>query len=400
MPIAQEINAGRVPVKVWTPDLEPEARRQLENVSRLPIVFGHVAAMPDVHVGIGAAVGCVIPTRGAIVPAAVGVDIGCGVNAVQISLIAGDLPTSLARIRSAIESAVPVGFDMHRDANRGESARAASRLERGLKRIVERSPKIGGMQKDFRSTWIRQLGTLGGGNHFIELCLDEEHNVWAMLHSGSRGIGNAIGRHFIERARREMEKSDTHLPDRDLAWLAEGSPAFEEYVEAVQWAQDYAIGNRREMMRAILEAIEPHLPPFRIVGEAINCHHNYVARETHFGESLFVTRKGAIRAGAGELGVIPGSMGARSFIVRGKGNPQSLCSCAHGAGRLMSRTEAKRRFSAADVERQTAGVECRKDAGVIDEIPGAYKDVDEVMRNQSDLVDIVHTLKQVVCVKG
>ncbi|MBC8022531.1 MAG: RtcB family protein [Burkholderiales bacterium] len=402
MPIAQEIHGGRVPVKVWTADLEPQARQQLENVARLPIVHGHVAVMPDVHAGIGATVGSVIPTKGAIIPSAVGGDIGCGVIAVQISLTGKDLPTSLGRIRSTIEAAVPVGFDMHRGAKGRGGAREdkAREMQRGLDRIVERNPKLSTMQKDFRETWVRQLGTLGGGNHFIEVCLDEEQNVWVMLHSGSRGIGNAIGRYFIERARREMERQDTKLPDRDLAWLAEGTPAFDEYVEAVHWAQDYAVENRREMMEAVLAAIQPHLPPFRIVGEAISCHHNYVARENHFGESVLVTRKGAIRAGEGELGVIPGSMGARSFIVRGKGNPQSLCSCAHGAGRRMSRTEAKRRFTQADVERQTAGVECRKDAGVIDEIPGAYKDVDEVMRNQSDLVDVVHTLRQVVCVKG
>jgi tRNA-splicing ligase RtcB (3'-phosphate/5'-hydroxy nucleic acid ligase) len=402
MPIAQELTGGRVPVKVWTPDLEPEARRQLENVARLPIVHGHVAAMPDVHAGIGATVGSVIPTRGAVIPAAVGVDIGCGMNAVKLSLGAKDLPESLARIRGAIEGAVPTGFDLHgAAAGRGGSREgAAKRLERGLARIVERNPKIGTMQKDFRETWVRQMGTLGGGNHFIELCLDEEGAVWVMLHSGSRGIGNVIGRYFIERARREMERQDAKLPDRDLAWLAEGTPAFEEYVEAVHWAQDYAIENRREMMRGVLGAIEPHLPAFRVVGEAINCHHNYVSRETHFGEDVYVTRKGAIRAREGELGIIPGSMGARSFIVRGKGNAQSLCSCAHGAGRLMSRGEAKRRFTRADLERQTAGIECRKDAGVIDEIPGAYKPIDEVMARQSDLVEVVHTLRQVLCVKG
>jgi tRNA-splicing ligase RtcB len=365
-------------------------------------VHGHVAAMPDVHMGIGATVGSVIPTKGAIIPAAVGVDLGCGMNAVQLSITAKDLPTSLGKIRSAIEAAVPVGFDMHaRTKGRGgERERTANEMQAGLKHIAARNPRIATMQKDFEQTWIRQLGTLGGGNHFIEVCLDESQNVWVMLHSGSRGIGNVIGRYFIERARREMERTDIHLPDRDLAWFAEGTPAFDEYVEAVHWAQDYALENRRQMMRAILDAMKPHLPPFRIVGEAIQCHHNYVARETHFGESLLVTRKGAIRAGVGELGIIPGSMGAKSFIVRGKGNPESLCSCAHGAGRRMSRTEAKKRFSAADVERQTAGVECRKDAGVVDEIPGAYKDVEEVMRNQSDLVDVVHTLRQVVCVKG
>ena len=399
MPIKLQIDGGRVPVKVWTGELEPQARRQLENVARLPIVHGHVAAMPDVHAGIGATVGSVIPTKGAIVPSAVGVDIGCGVNAVRLSLTAKDLPESLTRIRGAIEAAIPVGFDMHRGVN-GERKRAARDLAPELLRIIERNPKLATMQKDIRETWVRQLGTLGGGNHFIEVCLDESQDVWVMLHSGSRGIGNVIGRYFIERARREMEKSDTHLPDRDLAWLAEGTAAFEEYVEAVHWAQDYAIENRREMMRAVLAAIEPHLPPFRIVGEAINCHHNYVAREHHFGENLLVTRKGAIRAGAGDMGVIPGSMGARSFIVRGKGSADSFCSCAHGAGRLMSRTEARKRFSSADVRAQTAGVECRKDAAVVDEIPGAYKDIDEVMANQSDLVEVVHTLKQVVCVKG
>src|SRR3954468_2033126 len=399
MPIRIEIDTGRVPIKVWTADLEPQARRQLENVARLPIVHGHVAAMPDVHAGIGATVGSVIPTKGAIVPAAVGVDIGCGVNAVQLSLSAKDLPDALGRIRSAIESAIPVGFDMHRGVN-AERKHAAHELGPQFHRILERHPKLGTMQKDIRETWVKQLGTLGGGNHFIEICLDESQNVWVMLHSGSRGIGNVIGRYFIERARREMEKSDVHLPDRDLAWLAEGTAAFDDYVEAVHWAQDYAMENRPEMMRAILGAIQAHLPPFRIVGEAINCHHNYVARERHFGENLLVTRKGAIRAGAGDMGVIPGSMGARSFIVRGKGNEESLCSCAHGAGRIMSRNEARKRFSAADVARQTAGVECRKDDGVVDEIPSAYKPIDEVMANQSDLVDIVHTLRQVVCVKG
>jgi tRNA-splicing ligase RtcB (3'-phosphate/5'-hydroxy nucleic acid ligase) len=400
MPIAQEITTGRVPVKVWTPELEPSARQQLENVARLPIVHGHIAAMPDVHAGIGATVGSVIPTKGAIVPAAVGVDIGCGMNAVRLSLKAGDLPASLGRIRSAIESAVPVGFETHggrRDAVREKSAKA---LEPGLTRIVAANPKLASMQKDFQEAWVRQLGTLGGGNHFIELCLDEAQDVWVMLHSGSRGIGNVIGRYFIERARREMERQEVHLPHRDLAWLAEGSAVFEQYVEAVRWAQDYAIENRREMMRAVLAAIEPHLPPFRIAGEAINCHHNYVARERHFGENVYVTRKGAIRAGEGEMGIIPGSMGARSFIVRGKGNPDSLCSCAHGAGRLMSRSEARKRFTAADVQRQTTGVECRKDSGVVDEIPGAYKPIDEVMANQTDLVEVVHTLRQVLCVKG
>jgi tRNA-splicing ligase RtcB len=402
MPIAQQITTGRVPVKIWTPEIEGTARKQLENIASLPIVHGHVAAMPDVHAGIGATVGSVIPTKSAIVPAAVGVDLGCGVNAVQLSLTAKDLPESLSRIRGAIEGAVPLGFGAHRSANVGddERKRRAKEMRQGLAKIVAKNPRIGGMQKDFQETWLRQLGTLGGGNHFIEVCLDESENVWVMLHSGSRGIGNVIGRYFIERARREMEKRDVHLPDRDLAWLDEGTPLFGDYVEAVHWAQDYAIENRREMMKAILEAIRPHLPAFRIVGEAINCHHNYVAREHHFGENVYVTRKGAIRAGMDEWGFIPGSMGARCFIVRVKGYRVSLCSCAHGAGRLMSRGEARRRFTAADVKRQTEGVECRKDEGVVDEIPGAYKPIDQVMANQSDLVDVVHTLRQVVCVKG
>jgi tRNA-splicing ligase RtcB len=400
MPIAQELRQGRVPVKVWARSLEDAARKQLENVAQLPIVHGHIAAMPDVHAGIGATVGSVIPTKGAIVPAAVGVDIGCGMNAVRLSLTAKELPDSLVAIRSAIEAAVPVGFDQHGAKATSARAKAAKALEPRLDRIVETTPALRRMQRDFDTTWLRQLGSLGGGNHFIELCLDESDRVWVMLHSGSRGIGNAIGRHFIETARRELERRDVRLPDRDLAWLDEGTKSFEAYVEAVDWAQDYALSNRREMMRLVVGALASRVPGFGISDEAIECHHNYIARERHFGADLYVTRKGAIRAGEGEMGIIPGSMGARSFIVRGKGNPESLCSCAHGAGRRMSRTEARRRFSQADVAEQTKGVECRKDPGVVDEIPGAYKPIDEVMEDQSDLVEVVHTLKQVVCVKG
>ena len=256
------------------------------------------------------------------------------------------------------------------------------------------------MQKQFVRTWLCQLGSLGGGNHFIELCLDEAQRVWVMLHSGSRGIGNVMGRYFIAAAKKDMQRHHINLPDHDLAYFSEGSKLFDDYVEAVEWAQDYALANRREMMRLIVDALHDHLPLFKADGEAINCHHNYVAREQHFGENLFITRKGAISAREGELGIIPGSMGAKSFIVRGLGNVQSFCSCSHGAGRRMSRTEAKRRFNRADMELQTQGVECRKDAGVIDEIPGAYKDIDQVMANQSDLVEVIHTLKQVLCVKG
>jgi tRNA-splicing ligase RtcB len=402
MAIRMRLDKGRVPVKVWTDDVEHEALQQLINVSQLPIVHGHVAAMPDVHAGIGATVGSVIPTKGAIIPAAVGVDIGCGMNAVRLTLSAKDLPDSLAKVRAAIEDAVPVGFNQHDydDASRGAHARAARTLSDGLDRIVKKHPEVMKMQRQFARTWLCQLGTLGGGNHFIELCLDAEERVWVMLHSGSRGIGNVLGRHFIAAARRDMERHHANLPDRNLAYFSEGSELFADYVEAVEWAQDYAMANRRRMMALLIETLRRSLPPFDADGEAINCHHNYVARETHFGEKLFITRKGAISAREGELGIIPGSMGAKSYIVRGLGNPQSFCSCAHGAGRRMSRTEAKRRFSRDDLAAQTRGVECRKDAGVIDEIPGAYKDIDAVMANQTDLVGVVQTLKQVLCVKG
>jgi tRNA-splicing ligase RtcB len=398
MPVRSIIEGGRVPVVVFTDELEPKARAQLANVAQLPIVFGHVAAMPDVHAGIGATVGSVIPTRGAIIPAAVGVDIGCGMNAVRLSLTTEDLPDSLSRVRAAIEGAVPVGFDEH-----GESAarrEACAPLKPRLDSIFDKHPKIARMQHDHDKKWVRQMGSLGGGNHFIEVCLDESGHLWAMLHSGSRGVGNRIGQYFIARAREAMQKHDVHLPDRDLAWLDEGTQPFSDYVEAVGWAQDYAAANRREMMALVLGALRRELPAFETTSEAINCHHNYVEREEHRGEQVYVTRKGAISARAGELGIIPGSMGARSYIVRGKGNPESFCSCAHGAGRRMSRAEAKRRYSRADLEEQTRGVECRKDKGVLDEIPGAYKDIDRVMADQSDLVEVVHTLKQVVCVKG
>ena len=402
MPVKVQFNKERVPVKVWTDGIEPEAIQQLLNVAQLPIVHAHVAAMPDVHSGIGATVGSVIATRQAVIPAAVGVDIGCGMNAVRLTLSASDLPDSLRSLRGAIEDAVPVGFEQHAASKVRGSAhqRTARQLSDRLDVIVGKHPGVMKMQRQFARTWICQLGTLGGGNHFIELCVDDEQRVWVMLHSGSRGLGNVLGRYFIAAARKDMQRHQVHLPDRDLAYLSAGSELFDDYVEAVQWGQDYAWLNRREMLRLILEALRRELPPFQTDGEAINCHHNYVAQERHFGEDLLVTRKGAISARAGELGIIPGSMGAKSYIVRGLGNVDSFCSCAHGAGRRMSRTEAKRRFNSRDLEEQTVGVECRKDGGVIDEIPGAYKDIDEVMSNQSDLVEVVHTLKQVVCIKG
>jgi len=279
-------------------------------------------------------------------------------------------------------------------------ARQARRMSDRLDAIVGKHSGIIKMQRHFNETWACQLGTLGGGNHFIELCLDEAGQVWVMLHSGSRGIGNVIGRYFIAAAQKDMRRHQVKLPDRDLAYLSEGSTLFDDYVEALEWAQDYALENRRMLLALILESLATGLPPFKVSEEAINCHHNYIARETHFGERLFITRKGAIRAGEGELGIVPGSMGTKSFIVRGLGNAASYCSCSHGAGRRMSRSAAKRHFSRHDLAAQTEGIECRKDGGVLDEIPGAYKDIDEVMANQTDLVEIVHTLKQVLCVKG
>ncbi|MDR3159553.1 MAG: RtcB family protein [Zoogloeaceae bacterium] len=402
MSIYQTLNKGRVPVKIWTRELEYEALRQLINLSQLSIISHPIAAMPDVHAGKGATVGSVIPTAHAIIPAAVGVDIGCGMCAARLTLNARDLPDNLQPVRNAIEAAVPVGFNQHeRSKVRGSAhARQARRFSDRLDAIVGKHPGIMKMQRHFNETWACQLGTLGGGNHFIELCLDEDDQVWVMLHSGSRGIGNVIGRYFIAAAQKDMRRHQTHLPDKDLAYFSEGSLLFDDYVEALEWAQDYARENRRLLLALALEAIAHGLPAFKVSAEAINCHHNYVARETHFGENLYITRKGAIRAGAGELGIIPGSMGAQSFIVRGLGNAASYCSCSHGAGRRMSRSEAKRRFSRRDLVEQTEGIECRKDGGVLDEIPGAYKDIATVMANQSDLVEIVHTLKQVLCVKG
>jgi tRNA-splicing ligase RtcB len=398
MPVLEEIREGRVPVRIYTRDVEASARQQLVNISTLPIVHHHVAAMPDVHHGIGATVGSVIPTLRAIIPAAVGVDIGCGMIATRLSLTASELDeASLKRVFAQISRDVPVGFGQHNE--RDARAHAAKRFERGLRRILDKHP---GVQKRTgkHSSWQRQLGTLGGGNHFIEVCLDESQRLWVMLHSGSRGIGNAIGTYFIELAKKDAERRQLQLPDRDLAYFPEGAEHFDDYVEAVGWAQDYARANRAEMLGLVLAALARHLPPFEATAEAVNCHHNYVEREHHYGEHVWVTRKGAIRAGAGELGIIPGSMGTRSYIVRGKGSAESFQSCAHGAGRRMSRHAAQKRFTVGDLERQTEGVICRKDKGVLDEIPGAYKDVDEVMADQEDLVEIVHTLKQVICVKG
>lgn len=387
-----------VPVKIFTQDIDHDSIEQLSKMAQLPFIHSHIAVMPDVHVGKGATVGSVIPTKHAIIPAAVGVDIGCGMNAIRLNLKAHQLPDNLSPLRHAIERKVPVGFNMHKQVK--AKASTLTPLEKRLQPILLKHSGLVRMLRQFDATWQKQLGTLGGGNHFIELCLDENQDVWIMLHSGSRGLGNVIGTYFIELAKKEAQHRFGHVPDKDLSYFAEGSASFDDYVEAVEWAQSYAYENRREMMRLILEAIRPILPSFQMTKEAINCHHNYVSQENHFGENVFVTRKGAIRAREDELGIIPGSMGARSYIVRGKGNPESFCSCSHGAGRKMSRSKAKLLFNQQDLIAQTQGIECRKDSGVIDEIPSAYKDIDQVIAYQSDLIEVVHTLKQILCIKG
>jgi tRNA-splicing ligase RtcB len=397
---------GGAPIKAWTRGVpfDEGARRQLENVARLPFIHGWVAVMPDVHWGIGATVGSVIATSGAIVPAAVGVDIGCGMMAVRTTLTANDLPDSLRGVRSAIESAVPHGLSRdRRGRDKGSWGEPPDDVDEAWKALGPRFARIAAKHRKVEKANHRvHLGTLGTGNHFIEVCLDTEDRVWVMLHSGSRGVGNRIGTYFIELAKEDMRRALGNLPDKDLAYFPEGSEHFDDYVEAVSWAQDFALTNRRLMMAHVLEALREigELPPFSATDEAVNCHHNYVARERHLGKDVLVTRKGAVRAREGDLGIIPGSMGARSYIVRGKGNVESFHSCSHGAGRVMSRGEAKRRFSVADHEAATAGVECRKDAAVIDETPAAYKPIDQVMQAQADLVEVVHELRQVVCVKG
>lgn len=396
--------AGAVPIKAWIDGvpLEAAAREQLRSLARLPIVGPWIAVMPDVHLGIGATVGSVVPTEGAIIPAAVGVDIGCGMMAYQTTLDAAQLPDNLLGLRNDIERAVPHGIVTV--AGRSQKGSwiippnsAVTRwraLEERYRRLVERHPKIS------HKSPLNQLGSLGGGNHFIELCLDEDDRVWVMLHSGSRGPGNGIGQYFIERARNEMQRQRANLPDRDLAYFSEGSTLFDDYLQAVDWAQGYAAENRQQMMDTVLQVLRKSLPSFQLTRTAINCHHNYVQRETHAGRDLLITRKGAVSARDGEFGIIPGSMGAKSFIVRGLGNADSFCSCSHGAGRVMSRNEAKKRITLAEHRAATAHVECRKDADVLDESPAAYKPIDQVMAAQRDLVAIVHTLRQVVCVKG
>jgi tRNA-splicing ligase RtcB len=391
---------GARPIKAWTDEIEDAALQQAKNIARLPFIAGNgVALMPDVHAGKGATVGSVIATEKAIIPAAVGVDIGCGMNAVRLSLKASDLPDSLTEIRHQIERDVPLGAG---GAHRRNEDREANldRLPFMTLQVTDALSKVGGARILLEKA-APQLGSLGSGNHFIELCIDENQDVWVMLHSGSRGIGNMIGTYFIEKAKKAMRGYFINLPDEDLAYIPDDTEDFASYVAAVEWAQAYALENRKLMMEVVIAALRRRIAlDFTITQEAINCHHNYIARENHFGKNLWVTRKGAIRAREGDLGIIPGSMGQRSYIVRGKGNLESYCSCSHGAGRKMSRAAAKRFFNIDDLKAQTEGVECRKDADVIDEIPGAYKNLDVVMANQADLVEVVHTLKAILCVKG
>ena len=396
---------GNVPVKSWTRGVpfNENAKQQLLNVAALPFIHKWVAAMPDVHFGKGATIGSVIPTVGAIIPAAVGVDLGCGMMAVKTSLRADQLPDDLSALRSRIEAAVPHG----RTGGRGKRDKGSwgnvpddvlaawSPLDEAFQIMCSKYPFLK------QTNNIKHLGTLGGGNHFIEVCLDEADDVWVMLHSGSRGVGNKIGSYFIEQAKKDMERYFIQLPDKDLAYIPESSPMFREYTLSVAWAQDFARINREVMMARTLNALQEEIPTaFSIEEEAVNCHHNYISREHHFDKNVWITRKGAVRARKGDLGIIPGSMGAKSFIVRGLGNEDSFCSCSHGAGRVMSRTQAKKEVSLAEHINAVKGVECRKDKNVIDETPSAYKPIEKVMEAQKDLVEIVHTLKQVVCVKG
>jgi len=390
------VNKAKVPVKIWAPieQVESGAIDQLVHTANLPCVFRHVAVMPDVHLGKGATVGSVVATRGAVIPAAVGVDIGCGMMAVQTPFTSMDLPDSLKDLRTDIEWGIPVGFNQHSNATKEAEEWTGFA---GFGDLPKELHELGGKA-------IKQLGTLGGGNHFIEVCLDTQDHVWVMLHSGSRNIGKEIAEIYIKKAKDLMKWYMVDLEDPDLAYLVENSQEFSDYWRDLQWAQSYAMKNREIMMHSVMKSMAKIFfgdwkQPIARLAE-VNCHHNYAEREHHFGSNVIITRKGAVRARVGDMGIIPGSMGTRSYIIRGLGNPESFCSCSHGAGRRMSRGKAKANFSVDDLVKQTAGVECRKDSGVLDEIPGAYKDIDEVMANQSDLVEVVATLKQILCVKG
>ena len=394
-----------VPIKMWTKGVpvDEKSKDQLLKTAQMPFIYKWMAVMPDVHVGIGATIGSVIPTKGAIIPAAVGVDIGCGMMASRTTLTASDLPDNLFALRTELERLIPHGMTKNRgQRDRGSWANPSERVDAVWSELVTDFDYICAKHPRLKNTNNRtQLGTLGTGNHFVEICLDEHQQVWIMLHSGSRGVGNAIGSYFIDLARKDMQKHFINLPDKDLAYLVEGTEHFDDYWFAVGWAQRFAMKNRELMMEAAIQALRIIInKPFNAKVEAVNCHHNYVDKEEHFGQEVLVTRKGAVRARLGEYGIIPGSMGAKSFIVKGKGNQESFCSCSHGACRVLSRTAAKKQFTVEDQIAQTQGIECRKDEAVIDEIPSAYKPIEDVMKAQSDLVEVVYTLNQVVCVKG
>ena len=408
--MVQVIGESKRPIKMWTDHVpvEEDAKTQLMNVANMPFIHRHLAVMPDVHVGKGATVGSVIPTSGAIIPSAVGVDIGCGMQAAMLNIKAKDLPDNLHQMRTLIETLVPHG----RTNNGGPGDKGAHSLEtlsdidrdtigffwahtqKDIKDLFERHPKALSMNH------INHMGTLGGGNHFIEICLDLEDNVWIMLHSGSRGYGNRIGSYFIEKAKEEMERYFISLADKDLSYLVEGTSIFNDYQVALHSAQEFARFNRVVMFGKVLNAIKYSIPHAKPQQTVIECHHNYVNKEYHFGKDVWVTRKGAVEASEGKLGIIPGSMGARSFIVRGKGNAESFCSCSHGAGRVMSRTQATKLVSLEQHILDTQGIECKKDESVLDETPKAYKNIVDVMKSQEDLVEIVTELRQVLCVKG
>lgn|SRR3989338_4393002 len=397
----------KVPVKIWDKHvpMEDKVYEQLKKIASLPFIHKHVSAMSDAHVGKGSCVGAVIPTISAIIPATCGVDLGCGIIAVQTDLKASDLPENLKKMRTAIEKAIPHGRDNHggrRDKGAwGEPPNEVvsiwrRELEDNFKKICEKHPKIE------KSNNVNHLCSLGSGNHMLCINIDEEQHIWFMLHSGSRGVGNVIGTYFIEKAKQEMRKWYINLPDQDLSYLPEGSKYFDDYIEAMFWAQDFALWNRKLMMKRMIDAVSRSLSGKKINAEiqAVNCHHNYVARENHFGRNVFITRKGAIRAREGDMGVIPGCMGGKSYIVCGKGNPESFHSCSHGAGRLMSRTQAKHKFTLDDHIKALKGVEARLDEDILDETPGAYKNIEDVMRSQKDLVEVVHILQEILNVKG
>ncbi|GIW21540.1 MAG: RNA-splicing ligase RtcB [Candidatus Sericytochromatia bacterium] len=386
----QTINLGGKDIKVWTDvsEIEEDAIKQLERISKLPFIFKHVSVMPDVHLGKGATVGSVIATKGAIIPAAVGVDIGCGMLAAMTNIKSKDLPDDISVIRKNIEKLVPLGFDSHKTDKYGKDLdfKSLSVYKELGNKIIERAAK--------------QIGTLGGGNHFIEICLDEKENVWIMLHSGSRNIGNEVAQYHISIAKGEMRKKFIELEDSDLAYLTEQTQEFKNYINDVFWCQEYALKNRKKIFENVFLALKKYVPHIEIIGNITSCHHNYVSKEIHFGQEVFVTRKGAIKADKGDIGIIPGSMGTKSYIVVGKGNLDSFHSCSHGAGRKLSRNKARKIFTIEDLKKQTKGVECRKDKGVLDEIPSAYKDIDKVINEQKDLIEVKAVLKQILCVKG